>query len=176
MSLRKGWLMLGCLLLVLLATGCRTREGRVAVATHTPRRPLDVLIEEGNPADMAARQYQFRQELRDYMKRDLPRRLARYGMDARMIDQRSAYNAAADGRDLLVIHYDSYNPGSSAARMVVGFGAGAAALDISLSLYNGSNLRLEWKDGRGTSGHWSRIVNRLDEDMSKKLQTFYQQR
>ena len=174
MSLRNGCLVLGCLSLVLLSTGCRTRDGRVTA--NTPRRPMDVLIEEGNPADMEAKQYQFRQELRTYMKRDLPRRLARYALDVRMIDQRSTYNAAVDGRDLLVVHYDSYNPGSAAARFVVGYGAGAASLDISLSLYQGSNLQLSWKDGCGTSGHWSRIVKKLDDNMGKKLQTFYQQR
>lgn len=166
-------LALGCLVLVCGAVGCRTANRGVPAG---PRRALDVLIEEGNPAEMEAQQYQFRVELRNYMKRELPRRFARYGMDARMISERAETAATGDGRDLLVVHYVSYNPGSSAARMVVGYGAGAAALDISATLYRSGQEVLAWSDGCGTSGHWSRLINKLDDNMGKKLNLFYAQR
>ena len=170
---RRLILALGCLALVCGVVGCRTADGG---AVAGPRRPLDVLIEEGNPAEMGAKQYQFRVEIRDYMKRELPRRLARYGMDVRMVGDRAETAAAGDGRDLLVVRYVSYNPGSSAARIVVGYGAGAAALDISLALHRGGQQLLAWTDGCGTSGHWSRIVNKLDDNLGKKLREFYAQR
>ena len=152
-----------------LFTGCRS--SRVAVG---PLQPIDVLTEEGKPGEMQERQYRYRTEVRDYMERELPRRFARYGLDARMIRDRGSH-APEGGRHLLVVQYLSYNPGSSAARIVVGFGAGAAALDIQASLFDGQKELLSWKDGCGTSGHWSRLVNKLDANMGARLQTFYRQ-
>lgn len=153
-----------------LFTGCRS--ARVAAG---PRQPLDVLIEEGKPDEMQERQYRYRTEVRDYMERDLPRRFSRYGIEARMIRDRGSY-APGGGRHLLVVQYLSYNPGSSAARIVVGFGAGAAALNIQARLLDGQKELLSWQDGCGTSGHWSRLVNKLDANMGARLQTFYRQR
>jgi hypothetical protein len=139
------------------------------------RQSLDVLIEEGSAAAMEPRQYQYRCELRDYMRTELPRRFARYGFDVRMLSQRSEYQAAGGGK-LLVVRYDAYNPGSNAARLVVGFGAGACSLDLTATLYQGEAVALTWKDGCGTSGHWSRLVNKLDDNMAKKLRDSAAQR
>ena len=181
MSLRSLTFSLASLSLALVLAGCHhtPRAGQAQPSGRTVvnlRQQLDVLVEEGNPAEMEARQYQYRLEVRNYMERELPRRLARYGFEARVLRQRSEYAGAAGGRHLLVVHYDSYNPGSSAARVVVGFGAGAASLDMSMTLFQGDAAPQTWKDGCGTSGHWSRIVNKLDDNMGKKLQTFYRQR
>ncbi len=163
--------------LLLLVAGCRSPQGggERVVGAATVKRSLDVLIEPGQADDMEARQYGYRLELRDYMEVELPRRFARYGLEARMIRQRADHAGAAGGPDLLVVRYDSYNPGSSAARMVVGYGAGAASLDISATLFQNEAVALEWKDGCGTSGHWSRLINKLDDNMAKRLQSFYQQ-
>jgi hypothetical protein len=181
MTVRSLAFAVTCTSLFLFAAGCRSpHEGRAEQAPKpaaaSVRQPLDVLIEEGRPSEMEARQYGYRLELRDAMERDLPRRLARYGFDARMIRQRSEHGGPAGGRHLLVVHYDAYNPGSAGARIAVGFGAGAASLDMSMTLHQGGAPVLSWKDGCGTSGHWSRIINKLDDNMGKKLQAFYQKR
>jgi len=165
-----------CTSLFLLASGCHSPRAARSAAAVSAQHQLDVLIEEGSPADMQERQYRYRLELRNYMERELPRRFSRYGLAARIIRQRSEYAGAAGGRHLLVVHYDAYNPGSAGARIAVGFGAGAASLDMSMTLYQGEAPALSWKDGCGTSGHWSRIINKLDDNMGKKLQAFYQQR
>lgn len=178
MTSRSFTYVVTCTVLVLFATGCRSSRSKQAQpsrhAAATLRQSLDVLIEEGNPSEMQPRQYAFRCELRDYMERDLPKRFARYGFDVHVIRQHKERPDAA--RHLLVIHYDAYNPGSAAARFAVGFGAGAASLDLSMSLYQGRAVALSWKDGCGTSGHWSRIINKLDDNMGKKLQSVYQMR
>jgi hypothetical protein len=179
MKLRFATPAMVCAAFVLCLAGCRSSSaGRPERAQRTPtvRQALDVLIEEGNPSDMQERQYGYRVELRNYMERELPRRFSRYGFDVRMIRQRSEYAGIAGGRHLLVVHYDSYNPGSAAARMTVGYGAGAASLDVTMTLYQGDAVALSWKDGCGTSGHWSRIINKLDDNMGQRLQAFYQQR
>ncbi len=136
---------------------------------------MDVLIQEGDVSDMQTQQYKYRQELRAYMERDLPRRFSRYGFDVKILRQLSEHQSA-EGRYLLTIHYDAYNPGSAAARYTVGFGAGAASLDLSATLQKNSAAELSWKDGCGTSGHWSRIVNKLDDNMAKKLREFFSKR
>jgi len=159
--------------LCFLSSACRS--SRVATATDSQGRPtsigrlqLDVLIDEGNPAEMNEKQFGFRKELRTYMERDLPRKMARQGIDMRMITSLTQNTGTADQPPLLIIRYEAYNPGSSAARMWVGYGAGAASLDISMSLCKAGKEIQGWKDGCGTSQHWSRIVNTLDDRLTKR--------
>lgn len=178
MTARTFIFLSACAALSLLGSACRTAstEGSQAAprraAAPAARQSLDVFIEEGRPSEMESRQYQYRCELRDYMRTELPRRFAKYGYDVRMLGQRSEHAPAA-GRHLLVIRYDAYNPGSNAARIVVGFGAGACALDLTATLHTGGAEALSWKDGCGTSGHWSRLVNKLDDNLAKKLQAHF---
>ncbi len=135
------------------------------------RQSLDVLIEEGSAAEMTDKQFGFRRELRTYMERDLPRRLARQGFDMRLLTSATQNTGKESDAPLLIIRYEAYNPGSSAARMWVGYGAGAASLDISMTLGKGGKIIETWKDGCGTSQHWSRIINTLDDRLSKKVRT-----
>jgi hypothetical protein len=135
------------------------------------RQSLDVLIEEGSGAELTDKQYGLRRELRTYMERDLPRRLSRQGLEMRLITSPTQNTGAATDSPLLIIRYEAYNPGSSAARMWVGYGAGAASLDISMTLGKGGKVIETWKDGCGTSQHWSRIINTLDDRLSKKVRT-----
>jgi len=181
MSFRSATFALACTSLLFFAAGCHhtARAGRAEPSKRTAvsiHQQLDVLIEEGKPNEMEQRQYAYRLELRNYMEKELPRRFARCGFDVHIIRQRSEYIGSIAGRHLLVVHYDSYNPGSTAARIAVGFGAGAASLDMSMTLFQGDTAALSWKDGCGTSEHWSRIINKLDENMARKLQTFYERR
>ena len=132
---------------------------------------LDILIEEGKSAELDAKQYQQRVELKDYMAKTLPVKMQRHGIEARIIAAKSDY--AGGGRQLLVVHYDRYNPGKTAARIIVGFGAGAASLDISCELLDGDRQLLAWEDGCGTSEHWQRLVNKLNDNTVLKLKAHY---
>ena len=155
-------------LLCFASSSCRTTG---AAQGGSGKQPLDVLIEEGAPAEMTDKQYGLRRELRTYMERDLPRRLARQGFDMRLITSATQNTGKETDAPLLIIRYEAYNPGSSAARMWVGSGAGAASLDISMTLGKGGKEIETWKDGCGTSQHWSRIINTLDDRMAKKVRT-----
>ncbi|MEI6645549.1 MAG: DUF4410 domain-containing protein [bacterium] len=159
--------------LFLLSSACRSSRGANVTdsqyrSTHIGNQQLDVLIDEGNTADMNVKQVGLRNELRMRMESDLPRKMARQGIDMRFITSLSQNTGAAGSAPLLIVRYDVYNPGSTAARMVVGFGAGAASLDISLSLCKDGKEVQGWKDGCGTSQHWSRLINTLDDRMSKR--------
>ena len=140
-----------------------------APALGADRPPMAVLIEEGDASTMDARQYQYRVELRKYMEQTLPKKLARHGIDGRIIQARSESGTGP----LLVIRYDRYNPGKTAARMIIGWGAGAASLDITATLQQGGKTLLSWTDGCGTSEHWSRLVNKLNDNMVLKLKGYY---
>ena len=175
MSLRHLTFFVIGLASVLMFAGCRSSRANSPSVPQGSRTALDVLIQEGSAADMQDRQYKYRQELRAYMERDLPRRFARYGFDVKILRQPGEYQPTL-GHHLLTIRYDAYNPGSAAARYTVGYGAGAASLDLTASLQKGNAPALSWKDGCGTSGHWSRIVNKLDDNMAKKLREVFANR
>lgn len=160
--------------LCFLSSACRSSRAATATDSQTRttsigQQQLDVLIEEGGAGDLNDKQYGFRRELRTYMEKDLPRKMARQGINMQLITSPSQNTGAAGSAPLLIIRYEVYNPGSTAARMWVGYGAGAASLDISLSLCKNGKEIQGWKDGVGTSQHWSRIVNTLDDRMSKRV-------
>ena len=159
--------------LCFLSSACRS--SRAATATDSQFRStsmgnlqLDVLIDEGTTSDMNEKQVGLRNELRMRMVSDLPRKMARQGIDMRLITSLSQNTGAAGSAPLLIIRYEAYNPGSTAARMWVGYGVGAASLDISLSLCKDGKEIQGWKDGCGTSQHWSRLINTLDDRMAKR--------
>ena len=160
--------------LCLLSSACRSSRAATATDSQTRttsigQQQLDVLIEEGGTGDLNDKQYGFRKELRTYMEKDLPRKMARAGINMQLITSPSQNTGAAGSAPLLIVRFETYNPGSSAARIGIGFGAGAASLDISLSLCKDGKEIHGWKDGVGTSQHWSRIINTLDDRMSKRV-------
>ena len=145
--------------------------GGAAVSAVAAGPALDILIEEGNSAELDAKQYQQRVELKTYMAKTLPVKCSRHGIEARVIPSKGDY--AGGGRQLLVVHYDRYNPGKTAARLIVGFGAGAASLDVTHALYAGDKPIMTWTDGCGTSEHWQRLVNKINDNAVIKLKEHY---
>lgn len=132
---------------------------------------IDILIEPGDSAQLTPKQYEQRLDLKNYMVRTLPVKMQRHGIEGRIIGEKSDY--AGEGRQLLVVRYVRYNPGATAARIIVGFGAGAASLDVSCELLDGDRQLLAWEDGCGTSEHWQRLVNKLNDNAVLKLKAHY---
>ena len=132
---------------------------------------IDILIEPGDSAQLTPKQVEQRLDLKNYMVRTLPVKLGRHGIEGRIIGEKDDY--AGEGRQLLVVRYERYNPGATAARSIVGFGAGAASLDISCELLDGDRQILAWEDGCGTSEHWQRLVNKLNDNTVLKLKAHY---
>ena len=142
-----------------------------AAAATAAGPALDVLIEAGDASQLTPKQYEQRLDLKNYMVRTLPVKLGRHGIEARIIGDKDDY--AGEGRQLLIVRYERYNPGATAARLIVGFGAGAASLDISCKLIDGNRQLLAWEDGCGTSEHWQRLVNKLNDNTVLKLKAHY---
>jgi hypothetical protein len=150
----------------------------IAGCARVPRAPLSdtgqkieimVFSDRGSPAEMTERQYKYRIEVGQYMERDLINRLSRSGYEAKLINSKDEFEPSV-GRYLLTVKMVSYNPGSSAARILVGFGAGAASLDNKYEFYGaGSEPIMAWDDGVGTSEHWSRLPKKLNANTVKRI-------
>ena len=117
---------------------------------------------------MESRQWKYRNEVGTYLEADLVNRLNRTGYQARLIQSEKEYQAGDDSY-LLSTEITSYNPGSSVARIMVGYGAGACSLDMLYVVTNGKNVLQEWTDGIGTSGDWRRLPRALDDKLVRKL-------
>lgn len=157
---------------VMLLIGCASSP-RAPQGSGGGGIKIMVLSDRGNPADMNERQYQWRNEVGEWMERDLLNKLKRKGLQPVLIKSKDKFVPGVD-QYLLTIKIVSYNPGSSAARMLVGFGAGSCALDCHYEFY-GKNRGpiLSWDDGVGTSGDWRRLPRKLnDKTIAKIMQQF----
>lgn len=140
---------------------------------ESERRQLVLAIEEGDPNELGVTQYNQRVQLRDYMRADLVKRLDEAGFNVVEVASSAEY-AQYPGAQLLVVHYDNYDPGSAAARVMVGFGAGSCSLDLSAYLYDGERLLDSWRDGRASSMAWGKVVKKLDQEMVKRVRAVLQ--
>jgi len=89
------------------------------------------------------------------------------GVTATMIPSRDKFDPVA-GQYLLIVKMVNYNPGSKAARMLVGLGAGATSLDLHYELFGAEKAPLLSKDhGRGSSRDWTYLCRTLGKDIYK---------
>jgi len=122
-------------------------------------------ITEGMPQDMVDQ----RNQLGQWMENDLIDILKDAGYEAAVIQKREEFKAEA-GKYLLAVKIVKYNPGSKAARMVVGFGAGAASLDTHYDLFGDAADPILAKDhGVGSGRDWNYCARKLNEDMTKAV-------
>ena len=168
LNMKKYPIVMCLVLFVVLVAGC-ARAPRAPLSDAGERIEIMVFSDRGNPAEMTERQYKYRIEVGQYMERDLINRLKRSGYRTELINSKDEFEARA-GRYLLIVKIVSYNPGSSAARILVGFGAGAASLDNKYEFYGaGKEPIMAWDDGVGTSEHWTRIPRKLNANTVKRI-------
>jgi len=99
--------------------------------------------------------------LNDFMGKDLVRMLGKAGYEASLIADRNQYTK---GTYLLKVTIIKYNPGSKAARIVVGFGAGAVSLNTRFELFApGGNLLVSDDHGVGSSMDWTSCARKLNK-------------
>jgi hypothetical protein len=152
--------------LLLLALGAATGCGSVQAPLGPDGKPLviELLVDPGLEGHDDIGQGQLT-ELGGYLTRDITERLADAGYEVAQLSSAEA-STTGPGRYLLAIDIIDYNPGSKAARVLVGFGAGSASLDLHYELSGESPPPLISKDhGRASSKDWDDIVRRLDEDI-----------
>ena len=105
-------------------------------------------------------------QMAERLEKDLKNILRkRGGYDTRILESRTDFRKG-EGEYLLNVTLVKYKPGSKAARIIVGFGAGSASLDIHYELFSPrEKLLLSKDDGCGTSLDWQRIARKLNENI-----------
>ncbi len=107
-----------------------------------------------------------------WMDRDIIDCIKIAGLNAPLIKAKRDYNAA--NGDLLVIDVDAFNAGSRAMRIWVGYGAGAASLDLDYKLKDKKGVVLkEWKDGVGSSKGGTYCAQTLNVNAINTLVEYY---
>ncbi len=102
-----------------------------------------------------------REQVNDFMGKDLVKMLDKAGYEASLISDRSQY---IKGTYLLKVTIIKYNPGSKALRYGVGFGAGSVSLDTRYELFTpGGKLLVSDEHGVGSSLDWTSCARKLNK-------------
>ena len=76
----------------------------------------------------------------------------------------------APGKYLLTVKIVNYNPGSKAARMLVGFGAGSGSLDVRYELMADPTQPIHVREhGRASSRDWQPVCRRINKDIVEDI-------
>ena len=160
---------LAILLMILLPlVGCNKPHKNALQADGSKYR-VQFIIDDGVNSSLGETQVRAQRQLRGWMENDLLRLLNRAGYKAAPINKVSEYKGG-NGTYLLQAKIVNYNPGSKAARMLVGFGAGSTSLDIHYKILNGKKKQLVSKDdGVGSSRDWNYCARVLNQRMIATL-------
>lgn len=132
---------------------------------------LTVLTLDGNLPNQTGDQIAALDNVIDWMDRDIIKQLKSAGFNANLIKSKQDYTKNGN---LLVIDVDRFNAGSAALRVFVGFGAGAASLDLDYKLYNPQGkLLYQWKDGVGSSRGTTYCAQTLNAHAREKLVNYF---
>lgn len=139
----------------------RTEAEKMPAAVSAGKNlKISVLMDTGDD-NLAQIKIDQREQLNDFMGKDLVRMLNNVGYEASLIENRSQYKS---GTYLLKVAIVRYNAGSKAARIVVGFGAGAVSLDTRYELFApGGNRILSDEHGVGSSMDWTSCARKLNK-------------
>jgi hypothetical protein len=148
------------------------RKAEVA-ASDSSNVLINVMFDE-NTAGLDARRAKSQEQISDWMSSDIVRVFARYakkGFEAKNVGNSEKFKADK-GEYLLKVKIVEYNPGSKAARMIVGFGAGGVKLNVHYELFQGdanSKALLAKDDGVFSGIEWTRAARKIDENIAKAV-------
>jgi hypothetical protein len=121
---------------------------------------LDRTLAPETPADKATQMA----EVADFMEPDLLAVLRDSGYDAAVV---AGGAQPVDGQYTLKVQITEYNGGSKAARMFVGFGAGAARLESHFELIgpNGASYTSGSPGSSTSRSSWQRVVRAVNQEI-----------
>jgi len=132
------------------------------------------IVFDNNTEGLEARQAKSRGDLGEFMAPDLVRVFERYaksGYTAKLITKKEDFKPGPD-EYLLIVKITDYNPGSKAARMIVGFGAGGVKLAIHYDLSaNGKETLMANDDSVYSGRDWFNAARKLNESTAKAVTT-----
>ncbi len=105
----------------------------------------------------------------DFMEPNLIQWLRDAGYATEIVPGKEAFTPAP-GKYLLAVKIVNYNPGSKAARMLVGFGAGSGSLDVRYELMADPTQPIHAKEhGRASSRDWKPVCRRVNKDIVEDI-------
>jgi len=133
---------------------------------------IHILFDNGVTKEMDAKQVKSQTQLAEWMQGDMVRVMSRYvkeGVTASLIENRQQFKAQANNY-LLTVKITEYKPGSKAARIVVGYGAGGVTLKIHYELIGSGNKTIISQDDSVFSGReWINAARKLNQNMAKAI-------
>ncbi|MET0344408.1 MAG: DUF4410 domain-containing protein [Polyangiales bacterium] len=155
-------LALGLTAIALASVACGgARTGSAAKNPDGSRIAIMVLTDENVPADAAPDRAAQINQLSSWMESDLLQILDGTGYQPLRVDEGGA--PPGPGRYLLRVKIRNYNAGSKAARMLVGFGAGAAVLDTHFELVGSDgNVLVAGDPSVGTGRDWKNAARKVN--------------
>lgn len=107
----------------------------------------------------------------DFMEPDLHEILQGAGYSVVASSNPEAF-VPGPNRFLLIIKVLNYNPGSKAARMLVGWGAGALVLDTQHLLYSGpGQLLFQGTGSVGSARDWNYAARKINQQVTREVTT-----
>lgn len=175
----KKFIWIAALSCVVIAFGCHSRTDAPQAAKEVKRETKKAETDSLSETVSAGRKHRIsvmmdtggdgltkfqtdqREQLNDFMGKDLVRMLDKAGYEASLIADRSQYTK---GTHLLKVTIVRYNPGVKALRYGVGFGAGSVSLDTRYELFApGGNLLVSDEHGVGSSIDWTSCARKLNK-------------
>jgi len=155
-----------CAALLFSSSACGGRQGAPTLP-NGQRLSIMVFLDRSVAPETPPEKVQQLQQVQDWMEPDLLALLRNAGYDAAGIMTMDAAGAGAPGRYTLRVQILNYSGGSKAARMFVGFGAGAARLDTHFELV-GPNGQSYVSGSPGTAtgrADWQRVVRKVNQEI-----------
>ena len=135
------------------------KESLPAAVSAGKNLRISVLMDAGDD-NLALVKIDQREQLNDWMGKDLVTMLNKAGYDASLIETRNQYKS---GTYLLKVTIVKYNAGSKAARIIVGYGAGSVGLDTKYELFAPEGNRiLSDEHGVGSGRDWTFCARKLN--------------
>jgi len=174
----KRLMLIGLIICLAVVAGCHSRtdapkakkevkqEEKRAEAEKMPAAvsadknlKISVLMDTGDD-NLALEKIDQREQLNAWMGRDLVTMLNKAGFEASLIENRKQYKS---GTYLLKVTIVKYSAGSKAARIIVGYGAGAVSLDTRYELFAPEGNRiLSDEHGVGSGRDWTFCARKLN--------------
>lgn len=137
-------------------------RANVPAGAVAPGTRISVVLDRNIPASLPDDKKKAQAQIGDWMEGDLVNVLRDAGYEA-------GAGRGAGGGYVLAVRLIRYNPGSTAARMFVGFGAGAASLDVHYELRAGGKVLLSHDDGVGSGADWRKVARVLNVRMTEAV-------
>lgn len=168
--MKQFTLVLSLFLLVGLAGGC-TQNGTGKGADIKPRAEatnLAIVTLKGDLPGQTPDQARELDLVMQWMDRDIVKIFKQAGFQPVLIKDMQGYKPEMG--KLLVVRVERFDAGSRAARAFVGFGAGAASLDLGYKLLDEKGAVVsEWRDGVGSSKGGTYCAQTLDKRALDKV-------